>query len=138
MQRTALQGSPTMLSAITQSYTTPAAGKRRPSRICSSSTLKSLMVGHTVTTAKHTITEADIVNFANVSGDHFYAHVDETSLDGTIFEQRVAHGYYLLSKAAGLFVDPEEGPRTAQLRRRGSTIHEACVCRGHGWCEAHG
>jgi oxepin-CoA hydrolase/3-oxo-5,6-dehydrosuberyl-CoA semialdehyde dehydrogenase len=67
-------------------------------------------VGHTVTTAKHTITEADIVNFANVSGDHFYAHVDETSLDGTIFEKRVAHGYYLLSKAAGLFVDPKKGP----------------------------
>jgi len=69
-----------------------------------------LVIGHTVTTAKHTITEADIVNFANVSGDHFYAHVDETSLDGTIFERRVAHGYYLLSKAAGLFVDPKKGP----------------------------
>lgn len=68
------------------------------------------MIGHTVTTAKHTITETDIVNFANVSGDHFYAHVDETSLEGTIFEQRVAHGYYLLSKAAGLFVDPKKGP----------------------------
>jgi len=52
----------------------------------------------------------DIINFANVSGDHFYAHVDETSLEGTIFERRVAHGYYILSKAAGLFVDGKKGP----------------------------
>ena len=63
-----------------------------------------------MTTAKHTVTEADIVNFANVSGDHFYAHVDDTSLEDTIFTGRVAHGYYLLSKAAGLFVDPKKGP----------------------------
>ena len=75
----------------------------------SASTLK-LEVGDTVTTARHTVTEADIVNFANVSGDHFYAHVDETSLDGTMFEGRVAHGYYILSKAAGLFVEPRKGP----------------------------
>ena len=69
-----------------------------------------LNVGDTVTTARHTVTEADIVNFANVSGDHFYAHVDETSLEGTMFEGRVAHGYYILSKAAGLFVEPRKGP----------------------------
>ena len=61
-------------------------------------------------TAKHTVTEADIVNFANISGDHFYAHTDVTSLDGTIFTGRVAHGYYILSKAAGLFVDARKGP----------------------------
>jgi oxepin-CoA hydrolase/3-oxo-5,6-dehydrosuberyl-CoA semialdehyde dehydrogenase len=69
-----------------------------------------LEIGETLVTAKHTITEADIVNFANVSGDHFYAHVDVTSLDGTIFEGRVAHGYYILSKAAGMFVDAKKGP----------------------------
>ena len=45
-----------------------------------------------------------------MSGDNFYAHMDETSLEGTIFEERVAHGYFLLSKAAGLFVDPAKGP----------------------------
>ena len=67
-------------------------------------------IGDTVFTHKHTVTTADRVNFANVSGDNFYAHMDETSLDGTIFEQRVAHGYFLLSKAAGLFVDPAKGP----------------------------
>ncbi|MFT7333865.1 MAG: oxepin-CoA hydrolase/3-oxo-5,6-dehydrosuberyl-CoA semialdehyde dehydrogenase, partial [Sphingobacteriales bacterium] len=69
-----------------------------------------LNVGDTVFTHKHTVTEADIVNFANVSGDNFYAHVDATSLDGTIFDQKVAHGYFILSKAAGLFVDPKKGP----------------------------
>jgi oxepin-CoA hydrolase/3-oxo-5,6-dehydrosuberyl-CoA semialdehyde dehydrogenase len=109
MQRTALQGSPTMLSEITQSY--HAGGRQTEAQPhLFQQHFEDLIVGHTVTTAKHTITEADIVNFANVSGDHFYAHVDETSLDGTIFEKRVAHGYYLLSKAAGLFVDPKKGP----------------------------
>ena len=61
-------------------------------------------------THKRTVTDADIVNFANVSWDHFYAHTDATSLEGTIFEQRVAHGYFILSAAAGLFVDPGKGP----------------------------
>ena len=69
-----------------------------------------LNIGDTEGTAKHTVTEADITNFANVSGDNFYAHVDGTSLEGTIFEQRVAHGYFVLSKAAGLFVSPKKGP----------------------------
>ncbi len=69
-----------------------------------------LTVGDTLITAKHTVSEADITNFANVSGDHFYAHVDATSLEGTIFEGRVAHGYYILSKAAGLFVEAKKGP----------------------------
>jgi len=69
-----------------------------------------LEIGETYVTHKHTVTEADIANFANVSGDHFYAHVDATSLEGTLFEGRVAHGYYILSKAAGMFVHPKKGP----------------------------
>ncbi|GAB1397019.1 hypothetical protein MASR1M65_17980 [Saprospiraceae bacterium] len=69
-----------------------------------------LQVGETVITHKRTVTDSDIVNFANVSWDHFYAHTDATSLDGTIFTQRVAHGYFVLSAAAGLFVDPGKGP----------------------------
>ena len=69
-----------------------------------------IQIGETVITRKHTVTDADIVNFANVSGDHFYAHVDATSLEGTIFERNVAHGYWVLSKAAGLFVDGKKGP----------------------------
>jgi oxepin-CoA hydrolase/3-oxo-5,6-dehydrosuberyl-CoA semialdehyde dehydrogenase len=67
-------------------------------------------VGETLITAKHTVIEADIVNFANVSGDNFYAHMDATSLEGTMFEGRVAHGYFILSKAAGLFVEAKKGP----------------------------
>lgn len=109
MQRTAVQGSPTMLTAISETYQ-PGARQIEAQPHLFQQHFEDLVVGHCVFTAKHTVTEADIVNFANVSGDHFYAHVDETSLEGTIFERRVAHGYYLLSKAAGLFVDPKKGP----------------------------
>ncbi|MCT4622669.1 MAG: MaoC/PaaZ C-terminal domain-containing protein, partial [Schleiferiaceae bacterium] len=66
--------------------------------------------GDTDYTHRHTVTDADIASFAQVSGDNFYAHVDATSLEGTIFEGKVAHGYYILSKAAGMFVDPRKGP----------------------------
>jgi oxepin-CoA hydrolase/3-oxo-5,6-dehydrosuberyl-CoA semialdehyde dehydrogenase len=69
-----------------------------------------LQIGDTVITHKRTITEADISNFANLSWDHFYAHTDHTSLDGTLFEKPVAHGYLILSAAAGLFVDAAKGP----------------------------
>ena len=109
MQRTALQGSPTMLSEITQQYQ-PGGVQPESEPHLFRKHFEELNVGDTVTTHKHTVTETDIVNFANVSGDNFYAHMDETSLDGTIFEHRVAHGYFILSKAAGLFVDPKKGP----------------------------
>jgi oxepin-CoA hydrolase/3-oxo-5,6-dehydrosuberyl-CoA semialdehyde dehydrogenase len=69
-----------------------------------------LFVGETLVTAKHTVSETDIHNFANVSGDNFYAHMDATALKGTPFAGRVAHGYFVLSKAAGLFVDAKKGP----------------------------
>ena len=69
-----------------------------------------LAIGDTVVTHRRTVTSADIVNFANVSWDHFYAHTDHTSLEGTPFERPVAHGYFILSAAAGLFVDPGKGP----------------------------
>ena len=109
MQRTSIQGSPTTLSAITNVY--QSGGKQTESDIHPfRKYFEELEVGDTEITAKHTVTESDISNFANVSGDNFYAHVDATSLDGTIFEQRVAHGYFVLSKAAGLFVNPKKGP----------------------------
>lgn len=109
MQRTAIQGHPTTLSAITEQYQ-PGAARPESEPHVFRKHFEELEIGDTVTTARHTVTEADIVNFANVSGDHFYAHVDDTSLDGTMFEGRVAHGYYILSKAAGLFVEPRKGP----------------------------
>lgn len=109
MQRTAIQGHPTTLTAITQQHQ-PGSARPESEVHLFRKHFEALNVGDTVTTARHTVTEADIVNFANVSGDHFYAHVDETSLEGTMFEGRVAHGYYILSKAAGLFVEPRKGP----------------------------
>ncbi|MEM9917094.1 MAG: phenylacetic acid degradation bifunctional protein PaaZ [Bacteroidota bacterium] len=109
LQRCAIQGTPTTVTAVTGIYQyggkqveTPVHPFRKH--------FEELTVGETVITHKHTVSEADIVNFANVSGDNFYAHMDATALDETIFEGRVAHGYFVLAKAAGLFVDPKKGP----------------------------
>lgn len=109
MQRCAVQGTPTTLSHITQQY--QYGGKyiedvRHPFK----KYFEELEIGETLITHKRTITDADIVNFANVSWDHFYAHTDATALDGTPFKERVAHGYFVLSAAAGLFVDAAKGP----------------------------
>ena len=109
MQRTAIQGSPQMVTAITNIYQ-PGATQTEYDIHPFRKHFEDLKVGETLVTHKHTVTEADIANFANVSGDNFYAHVDATSLEGTIFTGRVAHGYYVLSKAAGMFVDPKKGP----------------------------
>lgn len=109
LQRTSIQGHPTTITEITQQFQVGAAMPEANPHVFRKH-FEELVVGETVFTHKHTVTETDIVNFANVSGDNFYAHMDETSLDGTIFEKRVAHGYFILSKAAGLFVDPKKGP----------------------------
>lgn len=109
MQRTAVQGHPETITHITRQFQV---GADRPEATphLFRQHFEELKIGDTVYTHKHTVTEADIVNFANVSGDNFYAHMDATSLEGTVFTQRVAHGYFVLSKAAGLFVDPKKGP----------------------------
>ena len=109
LQRTAIQGHPTTITAITEQFQIGAEMPEANPHVFRKY-FEELVVGETVFTHKHTVTDADIVNFANVSGDNFYAHMDATSLEGTIFEQRVAHGYFILSKAAGLFVDPKKGP----------------------------
>jgi oxepin-CoA hydrolase/3-oxo-5,6-dehydrosuberyl-CoA semialdehyde dehydrogenase len=109
LQRTAIQGHPTTITKITQQFQVGAEMPEANPHLFRQH-FEELVIGETVFTHKHTVTEADIVNFANVSGDNFYAHMDATSLDGTIFEKRVAHGYFVLSKAAGLFVDPKKGP----------------------------
>lgn len=109
LQRTAVQGSPTTLTRITNVY--QQGGHQNETEVHPfRKHFEELSVGDTVITAKHTVSETDITNFANVSGDNFYAHMDATSLEGTIFERRVAHGYFVLSKAAGLFVDAKKGP----------------------------
>jgi len=109
LQRTAIQGHPSTITKITQQFQVGADMPEANPHVFRKH-FEDLVIGETVFTHKHTVTDADIVNFANVSGDNFYAHMDATSLEGTIFERRVAHGYFVLSKAAGLFVDPKKGP----------------------------
>jgi oxepin-CoA hydrolase/3-oxo-5,6-dehydrosuberyl-CoA semialdehyde dehydrogenase len=109
MQRTALQGHPTTLAHVTNVWTKCAATPTdviHPFR----KHFEELKIGDTLFTAGRTVTEADVVNFAGISGDHFYAHMDEAAAARSIFGKRVAHGYFVLSAAAGLFVDPGEGP----------------------------
>jgi oxepin-CoA hydrolase/3-oxo-5,6-dehydrosuberyl-CoA semialdehyde dehydrogenase len=109
MQRTAVQGHPTMLAAITGQWSKGAEqhiDRVHPFR----KYFEELRVGETLITHRRTITEADIVNFAGLSGDHFYAHTDELGAKESLFGMRVAHGYFVVSAAAGLFVDPGVGP----------------------------
>jgi len=107
MQRTALQGSPTMLTAITNVYQPYAKGKD-PGIHPFKKYFEELQIGDQITTEKRTVTSADIDRFADLSGDHFYAHIKTTDFSGTMFEQQVAHGYFIMSVAAGLFVDSYE------------------------------
>jgi oxepin-CoA hydrolase/3-oxo-5,6-dehydrosuberyl-CoA semialdehyde dehydrogenase len=109
MQRTALQGSPTTLSRVINEYVVGAEQKTdrvHPFR----KYFDELEIGETLITHRRTITEADVVNFAGISGDFFYAHMDDIAAKASLFERRVAHGYFVLSAAAGLFVDPAPGP----------------------------
>ncbi len=109
LQRTAVQGHPTSITKVTNVFQYGAAQIEKNIHVFRKH-FEELEIGETVFTHKRTITEADIISFANISWDHFYAHTDITSLDGTIFEERVAHGYFILSAAAGLFVDAKKGP----------------------------
>ena len=109
MQRTAVQGSPTMLTQVMNEWMPGAArstDRVHPFR----KHFEELRIGDTLVTHRRTVTEADIVNFAGISGDYFYAHMDDIAAKESLFERRVAHGYFVLSAAAGLFVDPAPGP----------------------------
>ena len=138
MQRVAVQGSPSALTAVTgvfQQHAETIKSSIHPFR----KHFEELEIGETHVTHRRTVTEADIVNFANVSWDHFYAHTDHTSLEDTLFEKPVAHGYFILSAAAGLFVDPAKGPvllnygldecRFMKPVYAGSTIGVKVTCR---------
>jgi oxepin-CoA hydrolase/3-oxo-5,6-dehydrosuberyl-CoA semialdehyde dehydrogenase len=110
MQRTAVQGSPAMIAGITREWT-----KGAEERACEvhpfRRTFGQLEVGDTLVTGTRTITLEDIARFAELSGDRFYAHMDDDAARANgIFEGRVAHGYFIVSAAAGLFVDPALGP----------------------------
>jgi oxepin-CoA hydrolase/3-oxo-5,6-dehydrosuberyl-CoA semialdehyde dehydrogenase len=110
MQRTALQGHPTTLTRTVREYMQGAAtstGGVHPFR----RHFEELDVGDTLVTGTRTITLDDVEKFASLSGDVFYAHMndDEARAHG-VFERRVAHGYFIISAAAGLFVEPSLGP----------------------------
>ncbi|MBL0267907.1 MAG: phenylacetic acid degradation bifunctional protein PaaZ [Chitinophagaceae bacterium] len=104
LQRTALQGSPGMITSVTGVYQTHAPGKD-PGKHPFQKYFDELQIGDQLITDKKLITADDIDRFADLSGDHFYAHIRDTDFSGTMFEQQVAHGYYIMSMAAGLFVD---------------------------------
>ena len=104
MQRVALQGSPTMIRAVTNVHQPNAEGKK-PGRHPFRKYYEELEIGDQLITDKRLITAEDIDRFADLSGDHFYAHLKGTDFSGTMFEKQVAHGYFIMSAAAGLFVD---------------------------------
>jgi len=108
LQRCAVQGTPTTISAITGIYQPNAKVTEAPQHPFKYY-FEEIEPGMSLLTHKRTITDSDIQNFANLTWDVFYAHTDITSLDGTIFEKRAAHGYFLLAAAAGLFVHPNKG-----------------------------
>ncbi|UCF69218.1 MAG: phenylacetic acid degradation bifunctional protein PaaZ [Acidobacteriota bacterium] len=109
VQRTALQGSPTTLTRVVGEFM-PGSAQRRDRVHPFRKYFEELEIGETLITHRRTVTEADVVNFACLSGDHFYAHLDDIAARESIFEKRVAHGYLVLAMAAGLFVDPAPGP----------------------------
>ena len=109
MQRTAVQGAPRLLAAVTGQWTdgAPVRADRHPFR----KSLAELRIGDQIVTAAREVTQDDVEHFARFTGDTFYAHMDSDAAKANpFFEDRVAHGYLIASFAAGLFVDPEPGP----------------------------
>jgi oxepin-CoA hydrolase / 3-oxo-5,6-dehydrosuberyl-CoA semialdehyde dehydrogenase len=109
MQRSAVQGTPATLTAVGREWVKGApqlSDGVHPFR----KHFEELRIGETWVTHGRTVTEADVVNFAGISGDFFYAHMDDAAAKASLFGRRVAHGYFVLSAAAGLFVDPAPGP----------------------------
>jgi oxepin-CoA hydrolase/3-oxo-5,6-dehydrosuberyl-CoA semialdehyde dehydrogenase len=110
MQRTAIQSTPSMIAAISEQYI-PGGPKHFIEAHPFRKRMSELHIGDTLKTPSRTVTITDIEHFAEFTGDKFYAHMDEEAAKASpIFEGRVAHGYLILSFAAGLFVDPDPGP----------------------------
>lgn len=107
LQRTAIQGSPTMITAVSDVYQQHAKGITSDIHPFKKF-FEDLQIGDQIITEKRMITSELIDQFADLSGDHFYAHIRDTDFEGTMFEQQVAHGYLIMSIAAGLFVDSYE------------------------------
>lgn len=138
LQRTAIQGSPTTLTEITGIYQANADYKEADKHPFAYH-WEDIKPGMSLKTHKRTLTDSDIISFANLTWDHFYAHTDITSLDGSIFKKRTAHGYFIIAAAAGLFVYPNKGPVAANygledcrfLRPlyHNDTIHVRLTCK---------
>lgn len=109
MQRVALQGSPTTLRNIVNQHI-KGAETEESDKHPFQKYFEELKIGEALTTEKRTVTEKDVEEFAELSGDHFYAHTDPEAASRSLFGKIVAHGYFVLSATAGLFVDPDEGP----------------------------
>jgi len=110
MQRTAIQSTPAMIAAVSEQYI-PGGPKHEVAGHPFRKRMSELAIGDTLKTAARTVSIEDIEHFAEFTGDKFYAHMDEEAAKASpIFEGRVAHGYLILSFAAGLFVDPDPGP----------------------------
>lgn len=104
LQRTAIQGSPSMITAISNVFQPNAKGNETDIHPFKKF-FEELKIGDQIVTEKRLITSEDITKFADLSGDHFYAHMIATDFNNTMFEEQVAHGYFIMSAAAGLFVD---------------------------------
>ena len=109
LQRAAVQGSPTMLAAVTGEHVRGAKVNNTPLHPFRSY-FEDLKIGDSLLTHRRTVGEADIVAFGGISGDYFYMHFDEIAAKESPFGKRIAHGYFVLSAAAGLFVSPAPGP----------------------------
>ena len=110
MQRTAVQGTPDVVAAVTNRWVRGGT-QRDPGRHPFRKPFPELAIGDTFNSGERLVTIEDIERFAELSGDHFYAHMDEAAAArNPLFGGRVAHGYFLVSAAAGLFVDPPYGP----------------------------
>lgn len=110
MQRTAVQGTPDLITAAGSRWV-KGARELEPGTHPFRKPFGELRVGDTLHSAERTVTVEDIERFAAISGDHFYAHMDDAqAARNPLFGGRVAHGYFLVSAAAGLFVDPPYGP----------------------------
>jgi oxepin-CoA hydrolase/3-oxo-5,6-dehydrosuberyl-CoA semialdehyde dehydrogenase len=109
MQRAAVQGSPSMLTAITREYA-------RGAKVIETDThpfkryFEELQIGESLLTSAKVIGEADVKAFGELTGDMFYMHFDDEAAKASAFGKRIAHGYLVLSDAAGLFVVAEPGP----------------------------
>jgi oxepin-CoA hydrolase/3-oxo-5,6-dehydrosuberyl-CoA semialdehyde dehydrogenase len=115
MQRTAVQGDPDTLTAVTGRWM-PGAARHETDVHPFRKYLEELRVGDTVVGGPRTVTQEDVEHFAEFTGDTFYAHMDaEAAAANPFFGERVAHGYLVVSLAAGLFVDPDPGPVLANF-----------------------